>query len=176
MLPETKILLKADTVAQGRDYNRCAVGSASISYVFVEPTIRDAIRSPTANEINSAARVWEILSQDYDSAFTTIGRRIHLEPTRCSPGIGRKQRSNLGNHRRLPPSFRAVPRSFDTIVGVFKYNPSGELRARLVMTELLRHPTPELTHALGELMYALGDAGVATAPHTGAAVHSQRCV
>jgi len=52
----------------------------------------------------------------------------------------------------------------------------GELCARLVMTEQLRRPTPELTHALGELMYALGDAGVATAPHTGAAVHSQRCV
>jgi len=43
------------------------------------------------------------------------------------------------------------------------------------MTELLRHSTLELTHALGELMYALGDAGAAAAPHTGAAVHSQRC-
>ena len=52
---------------------------------------------------------------------------------------------------------------------------SGELCARLVMTEQLRHPTPELTHALGELMFALGDAGAAAATHTGAVVHSQRC-
>jgi len=44
-----------------------------------------------------------------------------------------------------------------------------------VMTEKLRRPTPELTRALGELMYALGDAGAAVARHTGAAVHSQRC-
>ena len=51
----------------------------------------------------------------------------------------------------------------------------GELCARLVMTEQLRRPTPELTHALGELMFALGDAGAAAAPHTGAVVHSQRC-
>jgi len=51
----------------------------------------------------------------------------------------------------------------------------GELCARLVMTEQLQRPTPELTHALGELMYVLGDAGAAAAPHTGAAVHSQRC-
>jgi len=55
------------------------------------------------------------------------------------------------------------------------------------MTELLLHPTLELTHALGELMYALGDAGAAAAvcalgddgaaaaPHTGAAMRSQRC-
>jgi len=134
--------------------------------------LRTFIRSPPANEIGSAARVWKILIQDYDSSFTIIGRRIHLEPTRCSPRIGRKRRSNLGYHCRLPPSFRAVPRSFDIIVGVFKYKPSGELRAYLVMTELLRHPRLELTHALGELMYALGDAGAAAAPHTGAAVHS----
>jgi len=51
----------------------------------------------------------------------------------------------------------------------------GELCARLVMLELLRYPTSELTHALGELMFALGDTGAASAPHTGAAVHSQRC-
>jgi len=51
----------------------------------------------------------------------------------------------------------------------------GELCARLVMTEQLRRPTPELTRALGELEYVLGDAGAAMAPHTGAAVHSQRC-
>ena len=50
----------------------------------------------------------------------------------------------------------------------------GELFARLVMTEQLRRPTPELTHALGELMFMLGDAGAAAAPHTGAVVHSQR--
>jgi len=43
------------------------------------------------------------------------------------------------------------------------------------MTELLLHPTLELTHALGELMYALGDDGAAAAPHTGAAMRSQRC-
>ena len=42
----------------------------------------------------------------------------------------------------------------------------------LVMTELLRHPTLESTHVLGELMNALGDAGAAAEPHTGAAVHS----
>jgi len=30
------------------------------------------------------------------------------------------------------------------------------------MTELLRCPTPELTHALGELMYALGEAACDT--------------
>ena len=52
---------------------------------------------------------------------------------------------------------------------------SGELCARLVMTEQLQRPTLELTHALRELMFALGDAGAATAPHTGAVVHSQRC-
>jgi len=53
----------------------------------------------------------------------------------------------------------------------------GELCTRLVMLELLRHPTPELPCTLEdvELMYALGDAGVAAAPHTGAVVHSQRC-
>ena len=51
---------------------------------------------------------------------------------------------------------------------------SGELCARLVITEQLRRPTPELTHVLGELMFALGDAGAAAAPHTGAVVHSQR--
>jgi len=51
----------------------------------------------------------------------------------------------------------------------------GELCACLVMTEQMRRPTPELTRALGELMYALGDAGAAVAPHTGAAVHSQGC-
>jgi len=51
----------------------------------------------------------------------------------------------------------------------------GELYARLVMTEQLRRPTPELTHALGEPMYALGDAGAAAASHTGAAVHSRGC-
>ena len=41
--------------------------------------------------------------------------------------------------------------------------------------EQLRRPTPELMHALGELMFVLGDAGAAAAPHTGAVVHSQRC-
>jgi len=51
----------------------------------------------------------------------------------------------------------------------------GELCARLVMMEQLWCPTPELTHALGELMFALGDAGAAAAPHTGAVIHSQRC-
>jgi len=43
------------------------------------------------------------------------------------------------------------------------------------MLELLRHPTPELTYALGELTFTLGDPGAAAAPHTGAVVHSQRC-
>jgi len=44
------------------------------------------------------------------------------------------------------------------------------------MLELLWHPTPELLCTLKdvELMYTLGDAGVAVAPHTRAAVHSQR--
>ena len=42
-----------------------------------------------------------------------------------------------------------------------------------MMTELLRHPTLELTHVLRELMYALGEAGAAAAPHTGAAMHSR---
>jgi len=78
---------------------------------------------------------------------------------------------------RIPPSFATFFSSRTAIVRYyrrrFKYKPSGELRARLVMTELLRHPTLELTHALGELMYALGDAGAAAAPHTGAAVHSR---
>jgi len=41
--------------------------------------------------------------------------------------------------------------------------------------EQLWRPTPELMHALGELMCVLGDAGAAAAPHTGAVVHSQRC-
>jgi len=43
------------------------------------------------------------------------------------------------------------------------------------MLELLRHPTQELPCTLEdvELMYALGDAGAAAAPHTGAAVHSR---
>ena len=52
----------------------------------------------------------------------------------------------------------------------------GELCARLVMTEQLRRPTPELPHALGELMFALGDAGAAAAPHTGAVVHSKDAI
>ena len=51
----------------------------------------------------------------------------------------------------------------------------GELCVCLVMTEQLWRPTPELTCVLRELMYALGDAGAAVAPHTGAAVHSQGC-
>jgi len=52
----------------------------------------------------------------------------------------------------------------------------GELCEHLVMTEQLGCPTPELMYTLaGELMFALGDAGAAVAPHTGAVVHSQRC-
>jgi len=45
------------------------------------------------------------------------------------------------------------------------------------MLEMLWHPTPELPCTLKDvkLMYALGDAAVAAAPHTRAAVHSQRC-
>jgi len=43
----------------------------------------------------------------------------------------------------------------------------------LVMMELLRQPTLELTHALGELIYVLGDAAAAVAPNIGAAMHSQ---
>jgi len=96
------------------------------TYLSVEPTIRTFIRSPPANETDSAARIWEILRQDYDSAFTIFGRRIHLEPPRRSPGIGRNRRSELGYHRRLPPSFRAVPRSFQIIVGVLNNKPSEE--------------------------------------------------
>jgi len=41
------------------------------------------------------------------------------------------------------------------------------------MLELLRRPIPELLSALdvdGAAVYALGDAGAAEAPHTGAAV------
>jgi len=41
--------------------------------------------------------------------------------------------------------------------------------------EHLQHPTSELTHAFGELMFALGDAGAAAAPQTGAVIYSQRC-
>jgi len=41
----------------------------------------------------------------------------------------------------------------------------GELCVCLVMMEQLWRLTPELTHVLGELMYVLGDAGVAAAPH-----------
>jgi len=41
------------------------------------------------------------------------------------------------------------------------------------MTELLRHPTLELTHVLGEPIYALGDVRAATAPHNGATMHSR---
>jgi len=141
LLPETKILLKADTVAQGHDYNRCADGAPSISYVSVGPTIRAATRSPTANEFESAARVWEILRQDYDSAFTIIGRRIHLEPTRCSQGIGRKQRSNLGYHRHLPPSFRTVPESFAITVGVLENKPSEEQTVDAVTAALIEEET-----------------------------------
>jgi len=46
------------------------------------------------------------------------------------------------------------------------------------MLELLRRPIPELLSALdvdGAAVYALGDAGAAVAPHTGAAVYSQCC-
>jgi len=45
------------------------------------------------------------------------------------------------------------------------------------MLELLRRPIPELLSALdvdGAAVYALGDAGAAEAPHTGAAVRT-RC-
>jgi len=57
---------------------------------------------------------------------------------------------------RIPPSFATFFSSRTAIVRYyrrrfFKYKPSGEMRARLVVTELLRHPTPELTCALGEL-------------------------
>ena len=41
--------------------------------------------------------------------------------------------------------------------------------------EQLWRPTPELTYVLGELMFALGDAGATSATHIGAAIHSQRC-
>ena len=50
----------------------------------------------------------------------------------------------------------------------------GDLCAHLVMMEQLQRPTPELTYTLRELIFALGDAGAAVAPHTGAVVHSQR--
>jgi len=51
----------------------------------------------------------------------------------------------------------------------------AELCARLVMLELLWRPIPELLSALdvdGATVYALGDAGAAEAPHTGAAVRA----
>jgi len=43
------------------------------------------------------------------------------------------------------------------------------------MLELLQHPTLELSCNLEDvqLMIALGDAGLAAAPHTGAVVHSR---
>jgi len=46
-----------------------------------------------------------------------------------------------------------------------------------VILELLRRPIPKLLSALdvdGAAVYALGDAGAAVAPHTGAAVRA-RC-
>ena len=52
-----------------------------------------------------------------------------------------------------------------------------ELCARSVILELLRRPIPKLLSALdvdGAAVYALGDAGAAVAPHTGAAVRA-RC-
>ena len=50
------------------------------------------------------------------------------------------------------------------------------LYTRSVMLELLRCPIPELLSVLdvdGAAVYALGDAGAAVAPHTGAAVSAQ---
>jgi len=101
-------------------------------YLSVEPTIRTVIRSPPANEIDSATRVWGFLCQEYDSAFTIFGRRIHLEPTRRSPGIGRNRRSDLGYHRRLPLSFRAVPRSFDIVADDHDYNRCADSAASII--------------------------------------------
>jgi len=45
----------------------------------------------------------------------------------------------------------------------------------LLSIHIFQYAIPELTRALGELMYALGDAGAAMAPHTGVAMYSQRC-
>ena len=39
----------------------------------------------------------------------------------------------------------------------------AELCTHLGVEEQLRRPTPELTHALGELMFTLGDAGATVA-------------
>ena len=46
-----------------------------------------------------------------------------------------------------------------------------------MILEFLRHPTLELPCTIKdvELIYVLGDAGVAAAPHTGAAMHSRGC-
>ena len=74
-------------------------------YLSVETTTRTVIRRPPVNEIDSAARVWGFLYQEYDTSFTIFGRRTHLETTRRSAGIGRNRRSDLGYHRRLPLSF-----------------------------------------------------------------------
>jgi len=51
----------------------------------------------------------------------------------------------------------------------------AQLCARSVMLELLRRPIPELLSSLdvdGAAVNALGDAGAAEAPHTGAAVRA----
>jgi len=120
------------------------------------------------NEIDSAARVWEILSQDYDSAFTIIGRRIHLEPTRRSPGIGRKRRSELGYQCCLPPSFRAVPRSFDIIVGVLNNKPSEAQTVDAAPAALIEEGTSlaRMNDQLGSILNTAGTTRQALAART----------
>jgi len=115
--PAVADLHNAVTTARGERHaiipyplrNRHDDRAAPRIYLSVEPRIRTVIRSPTANEIDSASRVWGFLCQEYDSAFPIFGRRIHHEPTRRSPGIGWNQRSDPEYHCRLPLSFRAVP-------------------------------------------------------------------
>jgi len=103
-----------------------------MTHLPVEPTIRTVICSSPANEIDCAASVCGFLCQEYDSAFTLFGRRIHLAPTRRAPGIGRNQRSDLGYRRRLPLSFRAVPRSFDIVADEHDYNRCDDSAASII--------------------------------------------
>jgi len=102
------------------------------TYVSVEPTIGNFIRSPRTNEIDSAVRVWEILSKDYNSAFAIFGCRIHHEATRRLPGIGWNQRSGPEYHRRWPLSFRAIPRSMDIVADDHDYNRCADSAAAII--------------------------------------------
>jgi len=113
-------------------------------YLSVEPPIRTVFRSPTLNEIDFASRVWGFLCQEYDSAFTIFGLRIHHEPTRRSPGIGWNQRSDPEYHRRLPLSFRAVPRSFDIVADDHDYNRCADSAASIIYVSYERPSDSQL--------------------------------